>query len=277
MSNPTCSTGHAGTTLNGGALPGTMSAAEEHRDLLERLTPIIDAAQGDPIFGALAAWRDARQAELLAVEEHGRFEAAEDYREGDEAERFAAETLDPAHTRASEAYERLACARAATPAGVIAQLCIAEVIEREHAPQGRQAIGDLLTNAAAGIALLGGHSGRAAAESDDPAVVAYRRWASARKAELEFHRTGQLSSELEAAERAESEAAVALARTVPISPLGLALQLRFAFLAFGELKPKCYGTAPRDYEVHDTWADERGSALLHSMLAGAERLAGDMS
>ncbi|HUF85810.1 MAG TPA: hypothetical protein VMM59_00365, partial [Thermohalobaculum sp.] len=63
---------------------------------------------------------------------------------------------------------------------------------------------------------------------DDAAVTAYRRWEAARKAELGFYQNQpenepfDSNPDLVAAEHAETEAMLELARTVPTTPEGLA-------------------------------------------------------
>ncbi len=118
----------------------------------------------------------------------------------------------------------------------------------------------------------------ALAQPADPAVEAYRVWRVA----LDAYEGSFLPDmpdddpDMIAAMRAECQANADLASIVATSPEGLAGQVRFAFYMFGEVRRGDDWHSPADYHPESFRRDD-GKALLLSMLAGAESMAGGVS
>ena len=110
----------------------------------------------------------------------------------------------------------------------------------------------------------------------DPAVAAHREWLAAYNANEAFLATGEEGDTPEGLAKFNRVwvARLALSDTVATTPAGLALQLRFAFAVFGD--PGYDGDIenPDDFTFDDVAEDQQGR-LLRSMLAAAERMAGE--
>ncbi len=110
----------------------------------------------------------------------------------------------------------------------------------------------------------------------DPVVEAYRAWLAAYDANDAFLATGKddETPEGQAMYNRVCAARLALSDVVATTPAGLALQIRFTFAVFGD--PGVDGDIenPDDFTFDDVAEDQEGR-LLRSMLAGAERMAGE--
>ena len=108
----------------------------------------------------------------------------------------------------------------------------------------------------------------------DPAIAAHREWLAAYHANEAFLATGEEGDTPEGLAKCNRVwvARLALSDVVATTPAGLALQLRFAFAAFGD--PGYDGDIenPDDFTFDDVAEDQQGR-LLRSMLATAEAMA----
>ena len=110
----------------------------------------------------------------------------------------------------------------------------------------------------------------------DPAVEAYRAWLAAYGANDAFLATGRDNDTPEGLAKCNRVwvARLALSDAVATTPAGLALQLRFAFAVFGDPGHDGDIENPDDFTFDDVAEDQQGR-LLRSMLAAAERMAGE--
>ena len=114
------------------------------------------------------------------------------------------------------------------------------------------------------------------AQPADPAIAAHREWLAAYNANEGFLATGEEGDTPEGLAMFDRvwAARLALSDAVATTPAGLALQLRFAFAVFGD--PGYDGDIenPDDFTFDDVAENQEGR-LLRSMLAAAERMAGE--